>query len=727
MMRSVLLVAALVVAACPAFAEDRWDTHVNSNDVTSVWAEAGLHYLGSTAGAVVMDISTGQESKILKSAGGLRTNSVTAVSRDSDGALWMGTWGEGVSVRRVDGTWDWHSTTTLGLLSDYVSDIDTYGSLTVVATTGGISLFADGEFWTFYDGTDWANSECGQALSVALNDVEVLVGANCGVFSFDIDLRQWSEVLRGRAIQSMDYDNEGLFWIVAEESIYTYDGAGLSVIPKTFIKPDELYAIGALDTTVWVATSGGPSRYDFASESWKRNTTGLPRDLWEASSIFVSGTGPDDGVWMGTGDGMAGLGQDGWDLYRSGGPAGNYVEDIEVGSDGTVWCATGTRWTGVSGSNIGLLTFDGIEWDRVSAPTLNSNNTFALDNHPDGSLWVGFWGGGLMSFDAAAGQWTSHPDVLASGVISAVHIEPDGTIFLGEYLEGLGVVCPDGSDIHYTYDEVPTCVGSECITAIGAAPDGVMIGVYSAGDTEYACPGLVIQLDVGSQCADKGDDECQNWGEQGGWISGFGYAAATDVYGVGWLGTSGGLSAYDGRWRKVNSQMGSVWDIEVDSFGSKWVATDRGIYVLKGYGTAWEDFEDDAVLYDGSNSPLDGSPVKALAFDAEGVLWIGTSGGGIYKFSAPQENPTKQWVDVFPNPYYGWKDTEGKGIRFKGFLPGKMIRIYTVAGDFVAEIPPDESWMATNTSGKDVVPGVYIYHAYAENGGEFIGRLTVIR
>jgi len=119
--------------------------------------------------------------------------------------------------------------------------------------------------------------------------------------------------------------------------------------------------------------------------------------------------------------------------------------------------------------------------------------------------------------------------------------------------------------------------------------------------------------------------------------------------------------------------------------------------------------------------------VKALAFDAEGVLWIGTSGGGIYKFSAPQENPTKQWVDVYPNPYYDWKDTEGKGIRFKGFLPGKMIRIYTVAGDFVAEIPPDESWMATNASGKDVVPGVYIYHAYAQSGGEFIGRLTVIR
>ncbi len=724
-MRSVLLIAAVALAACPALAEDRWEIHVNSNNVTSLWVEAALVYWGSTAGAVAMDPATGQDAKILKSAGGLRTNSVTAVAVDDEGNLWIGTSGEGVSVHGPDGTWDRHSTTTLRLLSDDVNDIATYGSLTVVATTGGISLFADGEFWTFYDGTDWANSGCSNALSVALNEAEVLVGANCGVFSFDIELRQWREVLSGRGARSMDYDQVSRFWIVAEESIYTYDGSDLEVISKTFIKPDELYAIGALDTTVWVATSNGPSRYDFAAEAWRRNTEGLPTQLRDASSIFVAA---DDKTWIGTEDGSAQLRDGEWILFRSDGPAGNYVEDIEVDSGGTVWCATGTRWSGVPDANLGLLTFDGFEWDRVMSPTINTNNTFALDNNPvDGSLWVGFWGGGLMSLDVAAGEWASHADVLDSPVISAVHIQPDGTIFLGEYLEGVGVLCPDGTDIHYKFDEVPACVETQCPTAIGAAPEGVMIAVYPAADTEYTCLSIVIQLDVGSQCADKEDDACRSWGEQGGWVQGFGYAVTTDVYGVGWLGTSGGLSSYDGRWHSVNRKMGSVWDIEVDSYGSKWVAADLGIFVLKGYGTEWDHFEDDITLLDSSNSPLDGSPVKALAFDSNGVLWIGTAGGGIYKFSTPRERPKKQWVDVFPNPYYAWEDSEGKGIRFTGFLPGKKVRIYTVAGDLVAEISPDEPWPATNSSGRDVVPGVYIYHAYAHDGSEFIGRLTVVR
>ncbi len=723
-MRSVLLIAAAIAAACPVLAEDQWETHVNSNDITSLWVESDLVYWGSTAGAVIMDPVTGQNSKILKSSDGIRTNSVTAVAVDDDGRIWIGTSGRGVSVLGTDGTWDWHSTATLRLLSDNVRDIDTYGSLTVVATAGGISLFEGGEFWTFYDGTDWSSSGCSNVLSVALNEAEVLVGASCGVFSFDIEGRSWSRVVSGRAAQSMDYDRAGKFWIVAQESIYAFGSGELEVIPKTFIRNDELYAIGALDTTVWVSTSNGPSWYDFEARAWRRNSTGLPRPLFDAGSIFVETT---DRVWLGTEAGAAALEAEGWVPHLSTGPAGNYVEDIDVDSGGKLWCATGTRWSGVEDSNIGLLSYDGFEWDRVTTPTLNSNNAFALDNHPDGSLWVGFWGGGLMSLDVASGQWQSHDNVLDSPVISSVHIQPDGTIFVGEYLEGVGVICPDGSDVHYKIDDVPSCVASQCPTEIGAAPQGVMITVYPAADPEVTCPAIVVQLDVGSQCLDKTDDFCRSWGEQGGWVQGFGYAATTDIYGVGWLGTSGGLSSFDGAWHVVNRKMGTVWDIEVDSFGTKWVATDLGIFVLKGYGTVWDHFEDDFMLYDSSNSPLDGSPVKALAFDSEGSLWIGTAGGGIYKFSSPRERPKKQWVDVFPNPYYAWEDTDGDGIRFTGFMPGKKVRIYTVAGDFVAEVSPEEPWQAMNASGKEVVAGVYIYHTYAQDGSEFIGRLTVVR
>jgi hypothetical protein len=210
-------------------------------------------------------------------------------------------------------------------------------------------------------------------------------------------------------------------------------------------------------------------------------------------------------------------------------------------------------------------------------------------------------------------------------------------------------------------------------------------------------------------------------------VDGNAYDFETDVFGVTWMAGSGGLSSFEDRWRTVRTTFGDVWDVEVDRFGDKWVATSEGLYVLKGYGTEWTDFSETFDKYDASNSPLDGSPVKALSFDADGALWIGTGGGGIFKLTLSREEPAKQWVDVFPNPYYSWKDADGKGIRFLGFLQGSMISIFTVAGDLVAEVEPTEPWYGKNMDGEEVVSGVYVYHAYAEDGREFMGKLVIVR
>ncbi len=187
------------------------------------------------------------------------------------------------------------------------------------------------------------------------------------------------------------------------------------------------------------------------------------------------------------------------------------------------------------------------------------------------------------------------------------------------------------------------------------------------------------------------------------------------------------MSSLQDRWRMVNTALGDVWDVEVDRFGNKWVGTAEGLYVLKGYGNQWSDFSESFEKYDASNSPLDDSPVKALSFDADGALWIGTGGGGIFKLSLSQEQPVKQWVDVFPNPYYSWEDKDAEGIRFVGFMPGSMVSIFTVAGDMVAEIEPTGPWYGRNMDGEEVVSGVYVYHAYAEDGHEFVGKLVIVR
>jgi ligand-binding sensor domain-containing protein len=726
---SLLLVVAFLLL--PVDGSGEWEVHVNSNVVTDVWADAINVYWGSGFGVVIYDPSSGTHAKLFKSAGGLVSSDVTAITKDRAGRLWVGTADGGLSVLGSDGTWHSHNTSNFHLLSNAVRDVavhseslsDGWNSLAVVGTSEGVSLFENGLFRTFFDATDWSGSGCNLSEAVAADAERILVGTECGCYSYSFASKTWDVVVPGQHTTSIDYDGEGTFWIVTADSIYTYDGSELEVISKQFIRPDLIYDIAAVDSAVWIAGSNGPAWYDFPTESWIHVTEGLVRDLWDARSVFVTDQGT---VWLGTEAGGAVLAEGAWVIYASDGPAGNYVQDIEIDRDGRVWCATGTRSSIPGDVNLGIIRYDGFEWDLIGRDPLVSGRAYCLDASPvDGSMFVGFWGGGLMMYDGNSTTWDTLNTGLSSLVISEVYVDPLGRLFIGEYLTGLAVLCPDDMLVHYSSEDDPVCVETKCITAIGPGPVGAMVGSYLV--PAQGCLDRVLELDIGAECADKADDECRIWSSIQGYAGGNAYDFETDIYGVAWLASSGGLSSFDGKWRTVNTTLGDVWDIEVDSYGTKWVAAGEGLYALKGYGTTWEHFSESVEKYDSSNSPLDDSPIKALAFDADGALWVGTGGGGIFRFTGPRSRTRKQWVDVFPNPYYSWEDDEGKGIRFTGFAPARPIRIYTVAGDLVAEIDPDGPWYGRNADGEEVVSGVYIYHAYTGEGREFVGRFVIVR
>ncbi len=706
-----------------AAARGEWETHVNSNRVTDVWADAENLYWASGFGGVIYNPVSGAHVKILKSMGGLASGDITTLTRDEAGRLWLGTAGTGVSVLRPNGTWRTFDVGSLQLLSDEVTDVATWADRTVVGTLGGVSVFENGEFRIFFDVTDWAGGACAEVGAVAVGADRMLVGTGCGCYSYVFDTRDWETVISGRSTGSIDHDGRGLYWIVTSDSIYTYDGSAVDLISKTFIKPDLIYDISAVDSVVWVAGCNGPAKYDFSTTYWTHFTEGLERSVRDARSIHVM----DDGAtWIGTEVGAAVLSEGVWVTYASNGPRGNYVQDLEIDSEGRIWCATGTRG-GVTGDvNIGILIYDGFQWDVIQTDPLVSNGVYCMDVSPvDGAVYVGFWGSGLMRYNPGPDTWDNLNALLESNVISDVYVDPLGRLFFGEYLVGLGLLCPDGTDLHYSSEDLPACVETECITAVGPGPAGPMIGSYLS--PVQGCLDRIVELDVGADCIDKSDDGCRIWSSQEGYADGNAYDFETDIYGVTWLAGSGGLSSLQDRWRMVNTALGDVWDVEVDRFGNKWVGTAEGLYVLKGYGNQWSDFSESFEKYDASNSPLDDSPVKALSFDADGALWIGTGGGGIFKLSLPREQPVKQWVDVFPNPYYSWEDKDAEGIRFVGFMPGSMVSIFTVAGDMVAEIEPTGPWYGRNMDGEEVVSGVYVYHAYAEDGHEFVGKLVIVR
>ena len=736
-----LILVVLVLTVAPAIglaAESGWEVHVNSNLVNSVWVTQDRVVWGSSGGVVLYDPTSETFAKEAKSVGGLTSNFVNAVAADNEGSIWMGTASGGVSVLDQNGGWKFHNTGNVDLLSDAVLDISVFGNLVAVGTSGGLSIFEGGQFQRFFNGNDWANSGCDSVMAVSLSADRVLIGTQCGTFTMRFDQGTWNEIIPAKSTQRIAYDGSSLFWIVASDSIYTYDGTVLGVIPKALIVPDIIRDIGARGSSVWVATNNGPSKYDFEGKRWPRVKTGLPSDLLDVRRVRV---GPDGNPWIGTKNGAGSFDGSSWTVVLSPGPASNYVQDICVEKAGRVWFTTGYRFAGGPvGSNVGILRYEpgtGV-WDQLTTPAIPSVKAFACETDPnDGSVWVGWWDptGGLARYTPSTSAWTSYIDSLDSRVVSSIYIDGGDNVVFGEYLHGIGLRTPDGRFYHFAAGHEDACWSSTCITAVGPGFGGTyMMGSYYVS-AEEGCAAEVARFGPGQDLASAVDDVCQVWTTASGWPQGIAtYDFLLDTYGVEWLGSGGGLGSYDSRcnsvgerWHRTNISIGSVWDIDLDRYGNRWIASDDGIFVLKGFGLEWADFGD-VEFYDSDNSPLEAVPIKAVEFDADGAVWIGTAGGGMYKFEPPRpEVRIRTWIDVFPNPYIAFEDACGKGLQFSGFEPGSRIRIYTIAGDLVKEIDPAAGWDARNGSGEQVASGVYIYAGNAGNGEDFKGRLVIVR
>jgi len=732
-MRQAMAGVALVLLAFSAAPAGEWEAFLNSNDITCLWPQGSKVLWGSAGGVVAYDLDTETFARISKTVGGLRSNAVTAVAADAGGRVWIGTVAEGLCVEH-GGSWEFHDTRNFHLLSNDVLDISVSGNTVGVGTSEGLSLFNDGEFVRFFNGNDWSRPGCDSVLAVALTADQALVGTSCGTFAYRLSTQTWREVLPGQSTGRIVYDGQGVHWMVASDSIYAYDGASLEAIPKFGIGPDLIRDIGAHGSQVVVATNNGPSRYDFGEERWFRIKTGLPDNLLDSRRVRVASDG---NVWMGTKEGLGLYQGTSWMITRAPGPASNYVQDICIEQGGRVWAMTGFRSRGGPvGSDVGILRYDPGDglWDQLKSPAIPSNRAYACVTDPsDGSIWVGFWeiAGGLMRFDPSASQWTSYRDSLRSRVISTVYIDPDTNLVFSEYTWGLGIRDRSGRFHHFSPDDEDVCFASKCITAVGPGPAGTyMLGNYFVSSGE-GCAAEVANFGAGEDLQSAADDVCEVWDSNDGWPQGVAtYTFAVDPYGVVWLGSGGGLGAYDpqcGTWHQTNVDVGSVWDIEVDRLGRLWIACDVGLYIVEGHAVEWDDFLDVRLL-DATNTILEALPVKAVEFDADGAVWIGTGGGGIYRYTPEELPPTAgAWIDVFPNPYLAFEAACSKGIRFSGYRAGTAVRVYTASGQLVREIDAGQAWDARNQAGEELASGLYIFTGVTVDGQDFKGRLVIVR
>jgi diguanylate cyclase (GGDEF)-like protein len=269
------------------------------------------------------------------------------------------------------------------------------------------------------------------------------------------------------------------------------------------------------------------------------------------------------------------------------------VDAIVQTRDGYLWM----------GTEEGLVRFDGVRFvvsDRQTAPALRSAFISSLYEAPDGTLWIGTYGGGLARLRNGRIE-SFHPELLGTERIREMHADARGALFIAT--AGGGLLRVDGERVtrFTTRDGLPTDRIWE-IEDDGAG--GLWIATHGGGVVRWRDSRVTQHLD--------------------GLPNEFARTLLRDPDGTLWIGTDGGgvVAWRDGAIiRTLTTRDGLPSDLirtlRRDRAGSLWIGTDGGL-------ARWRGAHAEALtVAEGLPNPI----IRAVVEDRESNLWVGTTGG----------------------------------------------------------------------------------------------------
>jgi diguanylate cyclase (GGDEF)-like protein len=278
----------------------------------------------------------------------------------------------------------------------------------------------------------------------------------------------------------------------------------------------------------------------------------------------------------------------------------NTIDVIVQTRDGYLWM----------GTEEGLARFDGARFvasDRQTAPALRSSFVSSLYEAPDGTLWIGTYGGGLARLRGGRIE-AFHPELLGADRLREMVATGDG-LFIGT--AGGGQLRIEGEKVtrFTTRDGLP----SDRIWALEHDGEG----------------GLWVATHGGGVVRWRGSRVQQRITTREGLPNDLARTMLRDADGTLWIGTDGGgLAAWSNRStsqgaivRVITTRDGLpsnfIRALQRDRDGSLWIGTDGGL-------ARWRGVRAQVLgVAEGLPSPV----VRTVIEDREGSLWVGTTGG----------------------------------------------------------------------------------------------------
>jgi serine/threonine protein kinase/ligand-binding sensor domain-containing protein len=346
---------------------------------------------------------------------------IYAIHESADGKLWFG--GEWHALRYDPANDDWEEFETsngpipAGPVTDIVEDED------------GLWFGTHGGGLAFYDGSDWETWALeeelgGNVIEAIQQDGDGAVWfahPGTGLSRYEPEGDVWR--VFGETEGASDWpgvpavDSDGNLWIGEFGELLWYDGRSWQRFTAPELTDVEIWAIEIGPNDVqWLVTDHGLMRHDPASEEWTTFTGAdhpIMEDIW---SILATSDGT---VWAGGEEGLVRYDGSSWGAPEALGDAPYFVDDLAEAPDGSLWVA--------ADGELGHLA-DG-QWSYSAWDSAGWLESVAIG--PDGSVWAGYEG--LGRYEPASGDWEmfTPADGLGHRIVRAIHVTPEGVVWIG--------------------------------------------------------------------------------------------------------------------------------------------------------------------------------------------------------------------------------------------------------------------------------------------------------
>lgn len=705
-----------------------WQNYTNMQNVNDCEI-SGQTLWAATDGGLFAYFEQDSSYMLLTKSEGLSSHTITSVSVDKQGKIWIGTSDGYVNV------YD-QATTEMNTLYDIsktnesnkrINDIEISSDTAFVSTEFGLILFNTEDLSVFDSILKFGDFNSRTPVKNILHGKTIYVVNQTGISKNKdgFDNLQAPEAWENMEIAGVSVINklaifDGILYAATSNGIYQYEN---DIWSNAFLEGENVVGLENRDNELYCTTAL------YINDNWDNST--LYKVLPETEAILTEGSilysnikFMTDNIVLATSNGIKIISSGKVEVINPNSPGTNTIISLSVDNEGNLWSATGK-----DGQGIGVLKFDGETWqtiDRISESTFTSND-FHITSASESNVYLSTWGFGFVKynegsyeeFNAQSTGMIGIPNANNFLVVNDIKEDNDGNTWITNYWsadrEPISVLTSDGQFYHYKFTSPLSAQEVNVLNLVIDQYDTKWISGDLSGDVPTE--GLYYFNENGT-FDDTSDDIWGKLTTSSGLRNRDVKALAIDQFGELIIGTSVGVdvisnpsntsSISSSQYYSVSQQ--TINCIAIDPINQKWFGTEKGVFLTSADGSSL------IANYTKDNSPLPSNNINSIAIDKNsGTVYIGTNFGvTAIKTLFIEPNETFSDIYVYPNPIVLSSSTNN--IVIDGLIEDSQIRIFDISGNLISEFSSiggkTTTWNCRDLEGRLVASGIYIVVAF---------------